>query len=167
MAGPRSRARHYALLALYQWQLGRQGAAEIARQFYDDPPWMDALARGLAGRGEDQPLPKDKRFDLALFDQLLRGVTNHVDEIDDALAPYLDRSLNSVDPVERAILRLATFELLNSQELPSAVILNEAVDLAKTFGAEQGHRFVNGVLDKLAAQRPRIIATRGNIEHSD
>ncbi|WPL10295.1 N utilization substance protein B [Thiorhodovibrio litoralis] len=126
---------------------------------------MDAVARGLAGCGEDQPIPTDQRFDLSLFDQLLRGVTLQVDEIDATLKPFLDRSLTSVDPVERAILRLGTFELLHSPHIPSAVILDEAVDLAKAFGAEQGHRFINGVLDKLAQQRPDLVSRHGSLEH--
>ncbi|WP_328985714.1 transcription antitermination factor NusB [Thiorhodovibrio winogradskyi] len=153
MSGPRSRARHYALLALYQWQFGKHTAAEIARNFYDDPAWMDAIARGLADRTEDQALPTGGGFDLQLFDQLFRGVTEQIDELDDSLRPFLDRSLSSVDPVERAILRLAAFELQHSPQLPSPVILDEAIDLAKTFGAEKGHKFVNGVLDKLARHR--------------
>ncbi|MBK1650438.1 transcription antitermination factor NusB [Rhabdochromatium marinum] len=154
MAGPRSLARRYALLALYQWQLGRHSAAEIAQHFYDDPLWMDALARGLAHRADDDPLPENAHYDLQLFDELLRGVTEQVEALDECLKPFLSRSPTSIDPVERAILRLATFELWHSPQLPAAVILDEAIDLAKTFGAEQGHRFVNGVLDKLAQHRP-------------
>ena len=156
MAGPRAQARRYALLALYQWQFGRQTSAEIAQQFFDDPPWIEALARGLAGRTDDDEMPGDMRFDLQLFDQLLRGVVERIEVIDQSLTPFLDRSLTSVDPVERAILRLATFELLSSPELPSPVILDEAIGLAKTFGADQSHKFINGVLDKVARHRSAL-----------
>lgn len=151
--GPRTLGRRYALLALYQWQIGRHSVSEIAQHFYDDPLWMDVLARGLSGCGEDDPLPTGTRFDLQLFDQLLHGVTEQASALDEALRPHLDRSPASVDPVERAILRLATFELLHCPHIPNKVILNEAIDLAKTFGAEQSHKFINGVLDKLARGR--------------
>lgn len=156
--GPRTLARRYALLAIYQWQIGRHSAAEIAQHFYDDPPWMEALAQGLSGRCEDddKPPPHANRFDLQLFDQLLRGVIEQADALDAMLAPFLSRSLASIDPVERAILRLAAYELLYCPQLPNAVILNEAIDLAKTFGAEQSHKFINGVLDKFARERAKI-----------
>jgi len=155
MAGRRSEARRYAVLALYQWQLSGLSPEEIAHHFYDDPAWMGAVAEGLVEDAESEPkAAKAGRggYDLKLFDQLLRGVAERADEIDDALRPLLDRALTSIDPVERAILRVGTYELLFSPELPVGVIINEAVNLAKSFGAEQGHRYVNGVLDKLARQ---------------
>lgn len=150
VAAPRTLARRYALLALYEWQLGRQTPAEISQHFHDDPTWMQALAAGLAGLSDDELLTKAPRCDLQLFDQLLHGVVEHLERVDLAFRPFLDRSTASVDPVERAILRLATFELLQSPEIPSAVILNEAIELAKVFGAEKSHKFVNGVLDRVA-----------------
>lgn len=153
MSGSRNRARRYALLALYQWQLGRQSIAEIVQHFYNDELWIEAIDRGLAGYTDDDPLPKQHRFDVQLFDGLVRGVVEHIEEIDDYLKQFLNRSLSSIDPVECSILRLAGYELLHSQHLPTAVILNEAIELTKTFGAEQGHRFINGVLDKAAQQR--------------
>ncbi len=156
MCSPRTQARRFALLAIYQWQLGRYSISEITHHFYDDPLWMDALTRGLTDRTDDDPPPKNLRFDVQLFDTLLRGITENIEDVDSSLKPYLDRSLSSVDPVERAILRLAAFELLYSRELPSAVVIDEAIRLAKTFGAEQGHRYINGVLDKLAKNRPII-----------
>ena len=89
-------------------------------------------------------------YDHQLFNNLLRGVPEKADEIDDALRGNLDRSLQSLDPVERSILRIGTYELLFSLELPVRVVINEAVELAKAFGAEQGHRYVNAVLDRVA-----------------
>jgi len=148
MIGRRSLARRYAVLALYQWQLGGGVPADIARQFYDDPVWSEALAEGLAE--EDAPAPGRRVYDVQLFDALLRGVTEHVEDIDAALHPLLDRALSSIDPVERAILRLGAYELLYCPELPAAVVIDEAIELAKLLGAEQGHRYVNGVLDQLA-----------------
>ncbi|KAA6187838.1 transcription antitermination factor NusB [Thiohalocapsa marina] len=164
MSGSRSEARRYAVLALYQWQVSGQAPAEIGRQFFDDPAWIEAVAEGLI---EDATLDARRRkgragYDAQLFDRLLCGVSEHADEIDDALRPLLDRALKSIDPVERAILRVGAYELLFSPELPVAVVINEAVNLAKVFGAEQGHRYVNGVLDKLARQvrREELAARR-------
>lgn len=156
MAGRRSEARRYAVLALYQWQISGQTPAEIAGHFFDDPAWMEALAEGMAedresGSGSEGRAPSAARaYDHQLFDALLRGVPEKADEIDDALRGNLDRSLQSLDPVERSILRIGTYELLFSPELPVRVVINEAVELAKAFGAEQGHRYVNAVLDRVA-----------------
>ena len=83
---------------------------------------------------------------------LLHGIPASISELDEKLTPCLDRSIESVDPVERAILRLGAYELINRLEVPYRVVINEAVELAKVFGAEQGHKYVNGVLDKLAHQ---------------
>ncbi|TVQ84709.1 MAG: transcription antitermination factor NusB [Chromatiaceae bacterium] len=154
MTGRRSEARRYAVLALYQWQLSGQPPAEIARHFFDDPAWMDAVAEGLVedtGKGAPaSPRPAPHRYDMQLFQQLLLGVPEQADAIDDALRPALERALTSIDPVERAILRVGTFELLYCPEVPVRVILNEAVELALIFGGEGGHRFVNSVLDRVA-----------------
>jgi N utilization substance protein B len=95
---------------------------------------------------------KPGSFELAYFEALLHGVPAHLDELDELLGPYLDRSIESVDPVERAILRLGAFELRYQLEVPYKVIINESIELSKVFGAEQGHKYVNGVLDKLARQ---------------
>jgi N utilization substance protein B len=80
----------------------------------------------------------------------MRGVPTHLVELDELLKPSLDRAIESVDPVERAILRLGVYELSHKPEVPYRVVINEAVELAKVFGAEQGHKFVNGVLDQVA-----------------
>ena len=127
---PRSRARRAALQALYQWQLSGQSAYEVEAQFI-----------------AEQPL---KHVDLDYFQQLLRNIPLHTEELDDALSPNLDRTVAQLDPIERAILRIGTFELVHRPEIPWRVIINEAVELAKTFGAEQSHRYINGIMDKLA-----------------
>jgi N utilization substance protein B len=84
------------------------------------------------------------------FKDLLHGVPANLDELDAGLKGCVDRSIDSVDPVERAILRLGAYEMMHHPEVPYRVVINEAVELAKVFGAEQGHKYVNGVLDKLA-----------------
>jgi len=100
----------------------------------------------------DQDLGK---ADPDYFRELVTQVPARVEEIDAVLAPFLDRPMLQVDPVERAILRLGGYELTQRLDIASRIIINEAVELAKVFGADQGHRFVNGVLDKVArATRP-------------
>ena len=90
--------------------------------------------------------------DLDYFEDLLRGVDRHLAEIDAALVPFLDRDVAQVDPIERAVLRLATYELRHRPDVPYRVVLNEAIEVAKRFGAEHGHTYINGVLDKAARQ---------------
>jgi N utilization substance protein B len=164
MAGRRSAARRYAVLALYQWQVSGLSPAEIASHFFDDPAWIDAVAEGMVEEA-DQPKKAGagaaRAYDMQLFDQLLRGVPEQLEAIDAELAPVLDRSIQHIDPVERAILRVGVYELKFSPELPLRVVINEAVDLAKLFGAEQGHRYINGVLDKVA-RRVRGQEMRGD-----
>ena len=141
MSRQRSRSRSLAIQALYQWQLAGQDIGAIIDHFMVE---QDA-----------------KKFDTEYFTELVRAVPTRLDELDAALAPCVDRALESVDPVERAILRLGTYELIEHPEIPYRVIINEAVELAKTFGAEKGHRYVNGVLDKAArALRPIEAAAR-------
>lgn len=132
MSKKRSQARHHAVQAVYQWQVAGQDIKDIRNQFVADQ--------------------KPDSFELAYFEALLHGVPAHLDELDELLGPYLDRSIESVDPVERAILRLGAFELRYQLEVPYKVIINESIELSKVFGAEQGHKYVNGVLDKLARQ---------------
>ena len=89
--------------------------------------------------------------DLEYFEDLVRGVLRHVDELDGALAAYIDRKVDEVDPVERAALRIAAYELVYRPDIPYRVVINEAIAATKRFGAEHGHTYVNGVLDKAAA----------------
>jgi transcription antitermination protein NusB len=126
----RSRARRAALQALYQWQITRQPVGEVVVQFLEDPE---------AGR-----------FDVEYFRQLVGGVETELDAVDELLAPFLDRPVAQVDPIERAALRLGAYELRCCPEVPWRVVINEAVSLARSFGAEGGHRYVNGVLDRVA-----------------
>ena len=132
MSRARTHARRAAVQALYQWQATGQSPSEISTQFRDDSR-LDKL-------------------DRELFDALLFGVTVHEAALDELLEPLLDRPVAQVDPVERAILRLGAYELAHSAAVPWRVIINEGVDLAHTFGADQSHRYVNGVLDRLARQ---------------
>ena len=90
--------------------------------------------------------------DLEYFEDLVRGVEAHRAELDAGLKPFLDREIEQVDPIERATLRLGAYELKHRPDVPYRVVLNEAVELAKRFGAEHGHTYVNGVLDKLARE---------------
>lgn len=131
----RSWARRYAMQALYQWQLTEQDQSVIGAQFLADQDMEKA--------------------DVAYFQELLGQVLARIDAIEVALEPFLDRSLRQIDPVERSILLIAGYELLYRLDIPYRVIINEAVEIAKKFGAEQGHRFINGVLDK-AAHKLRI-----------
>ena len=141
MSRQRSRSRSLAIQALYQWQMAGQDVGSIVSHFM---------------------LEQDgKKFDTEYFQELVHGVPARLDELDAALADCVDRALDSVDPVERAILRLGAYELIQHPEIPYRVVINEAVELAKTFGAEKGHRYVNGVLDKAArALRPLEAARR-------
>jgi len=129
-AQARSRARRYGMQALYQWDLSGLDLAEIQRQFFEVEDFSNA--------------------DGGYFIELLSGVNAHIDRIDTQISEVIDRPIVQVDPVERAILRIACYELLFRHDVPYRVSINEAVLLAKKFGAEQGHAFVNGVLDRLA-----------------
>ena len=129
-SGKRAWARRCAAQALYEWQITGQDPARITAQFLAD---------------EDL-----RKADSDYFQELVRQVPTRVAEIDAALEPFLDRPLARVDPVERAILRIGGYELMWRPDLAYRIVINEAVELAKLFGAEQGHRYVNGVLDKLA-----------------
>jgi len=126
----RRRARRRALQALYQWQMNRQEAEEIVLQF--------RLVQDLS------------IVDEAFFESLVRGVIAEHDDIDRSLQPFLDRPLEQVDIMEQVILRLGAWELRHCPEVPFRVVLDESIDLAHRFGAEQGHAFINGVLDKAA-----------------
>ncbi len=130
--GSRSKARQAAVQAIYQWQLTQQAPGDIETHFIND--------HELSG------------VDLEYFHHLVREVPLRLHELDDHLTPFLDREINEIDPVERAILRIGAYEFEFHPEVPYKVVLNEAVELAKTFGAEHGHRFVNAVLDKVAAK---------------
>jgi N utilization substance protein B len=132
LSNARSKARRSAVQALYQWQMAGENIAEIHDQFL--------VEREMA------------KVDLEYFKELLHGVAGQLEVLDQQIKPFLDRDINSVDPVERAILRMGTFELMFRPDVPYRVVINEALESAKMFGADQGHKYVNGVLDKVAQQ---------------
>ena len=141
MKNSRRRAREFALQALYQW-LVNESAAETL----------------LAQLKEQKDFPK---ADQALAEALLRGVVGDADALRQLITPYLDRRMKELSPVEHALLLLSAFELRDHAQTPYKVIINEAIELAKSFGGTDGHKYVNGVLDKLAAElRPNEIGAR-------
>lgn len=132
----RRKARHYLVQALYQWQLAGADLAQIEAEFRTDHDM--------------------KKVDVEYFHSILHGVPKEKSTIDGKLAPLLDRRIDEMTPVELAILRLSAYEMLYRIDVPYKVVINEGVELAKTFGATDGHKFINGVLDKLA-QRERTV----------
>lgn len=126
----RSRARRLAMQAIYEWQMTA-----------NDPQSIINLAR------TEQNM---RNVDDDYFAELVMNITSKVTELDEHLKPLLGRDLDEVDPVEKAVLRLGIYELAYRPDVPYKVVINEAVELTKTFGAEQGHRFVNGLMDKLS-----------------
>jgi len=129
-------ARKLAVIAIYQWQMTQNSYEDI-----------------YVGLQEDRDLSKDmKKADMAYFQTLCKCAIENTQAIDDELNPFLDRDAEHLDQIERAILRMATCELLHQAEVPYKVSVNESVNLTKKFGADQAHKFVNGVLDKLGAK---------------
>ena len=129
---PRHRARELALQGIYQWRVTGSDASDIEKHMQAE--------KNLG------------RYDKAMFSRLLRGALAQHGDIEALVAPHLDRPLAELSPVEFAVLLLGAFELSQQLEVPYKVVINEAVELAKTFGGTDGHKFVNGVLDKLAPQ---------------
>ncbi len=139
----RRRAREFALQGIYQWLLSG-----------NDLPAIEAHVEQASGFD---------KADADLFRALLRGTLDHTEDLQDTFAPFIHRAVHELSPVERAILLLATHELQHSVEIPYRVVINEAIELAKSYGGTDGHRFVNGVLDKLAAslRKTEVDAARG------
>lgn len=136
-------ARRLALIGAYQWIITKNEFQEIYLNFQQD--------KELAG--------DFRKCDAAFFHQLLHSIITNPAPIEAQLTPHLDRKLTQVDPIESAALRVATAELLNNPETPYKVIVNEAVNLTKKFGGDQAHKYINGVLDKVAiATRPLEIS---------
>ncbi len=136
----RSRARRRALQALYAWQMSGSHMTAVIDQFRHEQDMEVA--------------------DIEYFEDLLNGVEKHVDELDAAIKPHVDREVSQIDPIERAALRLATYELKYRPDVPYRVVINEAIEVTKRFGADHGHSYVNGVLDKLAGEL-RAVEKRG------
>ena len=130
MSRTRSQARKAVMQALYQWQLAEQNLQEIEVQFREER--------------------NESKIDFDYFSEILHAVPAQVDELDGLIEPHVARSMKETNPVELAILRMAVYELKIRIDIPYRVVINEAVELAKQFGADEGYKFVNGVLDKVA-----------------
>ncbi len=132
-------ARQRLLQALYQWQHTGQDVHEIEVQF---------LTEQEMGKVE-----------VPYFQELLHKILESVEQLDAEIEPLLDRPMAQVDPVEKAILRIGTYELMHKPEIPYRVAINEGVELAKVYGADQSHKYVNGILDKIA-QKLRAVEVK-------
>ena len=130
LAAQRRKARHFGLQALYQWSMAGADLASIEAEFRVDNDFSYT--------------------DGEYFHDLLAGVTRDSEALDALFAPALDRKLDELDPIERNLLRMGVFELRDRIDVPYKVVINEAVALAKKFGASESHRYINGVLDKLS-----------------
>jgi N utilization substance protein B len=128
----RSRARRRALQAVYAWQVSGNPMPRVVAQFEHEQEMEVA--------------------DLDYFKDLVAGVERERAAIDQKMRAFLDREVEEVDPVERAVLRIAAFELLYRADVPYRVVINEAIEVAKRFGSENGHTYVNSVLDHAAAE---------------
>lgn len=128
---PRHRAREFALQGLYQWLMSQEDAGGI-----------DAHIRNAHGFD---------KADAEHFDLLLHGTIRDVDNLRSEIVPLIDRAIDQLSPIEHAALLIGAFELKHHIEIPYKVVINEAVELTKSFGGIDGHKYVNGVLDKLAA----------------
>jgi len=132
LAKARGKSRRLAMQAIYQWQMTGDSITGIKQQFFDENNVTN--------------------FDSSFFTELVSGVASSLTELDPLLEKYMPRSIESVDPVERSILRLASYEFIHRLDVPYRVVLNEAVNITKEFCAENSHTFVNAVLDKVAKE---------------
>lgn len=133
MSFARTNARQSAVQALYQWQITGQNLKEIEEQFYLDENF--------------------KKVQRSYFKELLHEVPHHITVLDETLSEFIDRGIDEIDPVERAILRIGVYELVNRPDVPYKVVLNEGINLAKRFGATDSHKYINSVLDKVAQKK--------------
>lgn len=129
---PRRKARELAVQAVYSWQLSSNNVADVEAHFLTENA--------------------KRRFDIDFFQQLLRGVTLQLTQLDAHITPHVERPMEEIDPVEKAILRTAIYELSDCKEVPYRVVINEAIELAKVFAADDSHKFINGVLDKVVKE---------------
>lgn len=137
----RRKARHYGMQALYQWQMTKDPVKDIELQFLADYDFA--------------------KVDVEYFHDIVHHVPASLNELEDAFKPYLDRDISDLDPIELSLLRLGSYELVKRIDIPYKVVINEAVALAKKFGATDGHKYINGVLDKLA-QRVRAVEIKAS-----
>ena len=138
---PRHRAREFALQGIYEWLLNKEDTGAIEAHIRE--------AHGF------------EKADAEHFDSLLHGALRDVLQLRADIAPLIDRSIDLLSPVEHAALLIGAFELKNHLEIPYKVVINEAVELTKSFGGIDGHKYVNGVLDKLAAKVRKVEAYTG------
>jgi len=136
MSSTRTNARKAVVQALYQWQMTGQSLIDIELQF------------------EEQE--RFKGVQKSYFKELFHGVPSCLDVLDATLTEFVDRPVDTIDPVERAILRMGVYELLHRPDMPYKVVINESINLAKCFGADGSHRYVNGILDKVAQQKRAV-----------
>ncbi len=136
LAAERRKARHYGMQALYQWYMAGAALGDIEAEFRADYDFA--------------------HVDLEYFQALLHGVPAEVDALDAALEPLLDRKLQELDPIEHTLLRMGLFELRQRIDVPYKVVINEAVALAKKFGATDSHKYINGVLDRAARSLRKV-----------
>ncbi len=131
-AATRRMARHYAMQALYQWKMAGASLNAIEAEFRVDNDMTNV--------------------DVEYFQDILHGVPQHLSDLEESFEPFLvERALHELDPVTQALLRMSAYELKFRIDVPYKVVINESVALAKKFGAEDSHKFINGVLDKTAA----------------
>ena len=142
LAAQRRKARHYGLQALYQWTLSGASPSDIEAEFRVDNDF--------------------RHTDGEYFSAVLKGVVDDVDGLESLFEPALDRTLDELDPIERNLLRLGTFELRDRIDVPYKVVISEAVALAKKFGATDSHRYINGVLDKVARELRQVELAQGS-----
>lgn len=140
----RRNARQFAVQAVYSWQLTKGNVADIEQYFLSGDKFEEEEHQ------TDAPTCKAPDTDVAYFRDLFAGVVLSHQELDSKMRPYLSRPLQDLDQMELALLRLAMYEMVKREDVPFKVVINEAIELAKLFGAEDSHKFVNGVLDKAA-----------------
>mgnify|MGYP001411100394 CR=1 FL=1 len=139
----RKSARFFLVQALYEWQISQTDIFQIAQSLadknyvWDDEEMDEKRKEGASGANSEY------------FHELLQYITIHSEELNGMIEPFLDRNINDVDPIEKAILWLGTYELKYQYDIPYRVVINESVELAKQFGAEGSHRYVNSILDKV------------------
>jgi N utilization substance protein B len=144
----RRRAREFAVQGLFQWQLNQETGQGIALFLKESSPYF-------------------VKADQSLFQAIFFGCLREMSVLQAQLIPHLDRPEAEVSPVEKAILFTAAYELMYMPETPYAVVLNEAIELAKTFGGTDGHKFVNGILDKIAVEVRTVEAKMSRDKHKN
>lgn len=136
----RRKARRFAMQALYQWHISSNNLTQIEAEFMVDNDMV--------------------KVDTEYFKDVLHGVPRELSKLDAAITPYLDRDISDLTPIELTILRIGVYEFSHRIDVPYKVVINEGVELSKKFGASEGHKYVNGLLDKLA-QKLRLEEVRG------